>query len=334
MIRRGEYGKRAIAAKETYLLTILLSVLCWAVGYVGNLGFPMVEDAYDTPLWHKLCHIIPNKETAYGIGLLLMFGAAFLIQRMNYVVGLIREKTVLPFLFFVLFVSTNPDFFPLKPTSLGVFCLVLGVYELFLSYHNSETQVSAFNWALLIGIGSLFWVHIVWFVPLYWFGMYHLRSLGFRTFLASLLGFLTVYWFVLGWCVWQKDFTLFTASFPLLVQFKLMVITGSIWSWLTVCYSVLLTLIAAINILTQEYSDSLRTRENLSFLVIFSVWAILLYFLYDYASEEFLVTACIPMSILVAHFFTVRWNKWVRVLFYFTIVFFITVLFIRVWNNL
>ena len=333
MVRRGEYGKRIITAKETYVLTILLSIGCWAVGYFFNVGFPIEQDPYDMPLWRKFCEVIPNKETAYGIGMLLMFGAAFLIHRMNYVLGLIREKTMLAFLFFVLFISTNPDFFPLKSTSLGVLCLVLGVYELFLSYHNAETQTSAFNWAALIGIGSLFWIHIIWFLPLFWFGMYHLRSLGFKSFLASLLGFLMIYWFVLGWSVWQKDYTLFTQSFPILAKFKLMVITGGVWSWGTICYSAILVLIASANILTQEYSDSLRTRENLSFLIVFSAWSFLLYFLYDYASEEFLVTACIPASVLIAHFFTVKWNKWTRVLFYFTIMTFITVLFIRIWNN-
>ena len=35
--------------------------------------------------------------------------------------------------------------------------------------------------------------------------MYNFRSLTSRTFIASLLGVATVYWFLLGWCVWQRD---------------------------------------------------------------------------------------------------------------------------------
>lgn len=333
-MRKGEHGNRLIAGRQVYILAVLLSLVCWGVGYVGNIGFPLEPDSYDTPLWRKCCEVISSKETAYFIGILLMFSGAFLIHRMNYVLGLIREKTTLPFLFFVLFISTDPDFFPLKATSVGVVCLVLGMYALFQSYHDPENKSLAFNWAFLIGIGSIFWIHIVWFVPLFWFGMYHLRSLAFRSFMASVFGFLTVYWCMSGWCLWQNDFTPFTQTFPLLIQFKPMVIVGGVWSWVTVCYWVFLALIATVNILTREYSDSLRTRENLSFLVVFTIWAFLLYFLYDYASEEFLVTACIPASILVAHFFTVRWNKWVGALFYFTIAAFVAVLFMRVWNNL
>ena len=59
-----------------------------------------------------------------------MAGGAFLVHRVNYALMLIREKTLLPFLFYALLTSTNPDFFPLKSTSVGVFCLILA----FISY--------------------------------------------------------------------------------------------------------------------------------------------------------------------------------------------------------
>ena len=297
-----------------------------------GMGFPVALDAYDVPLWKTFCAWIPGPAAAYAIGLLLMFGGAFLIQRMNYVVGLIREKTALPFLFFVLLISTNPAFFPLKSTSVGVVCLVLGLYQLFLSYHNTATQGLAYNWALLIGAGSLFWIPILWFMPLFWFGMYQLRSLSFRTFGATLFGFLTVYWLVLGWCVWQHDFTWFTGSFPVLVRFRPAVAPVDVWHLVILAWTGLLVLAAAINIFTHEYSDSLRTRENLSFLVVFCGWTLVPYFLYD-SSEEFLVAACIPSSILMAHFFTVKWNKWVRGLFYLTIMAFMGFWWLEIWNN-
>jgi hypothetical protein len=73
----------------------------------------------------------------------LMFGGAFLLHRANYVLVLIREKTMLPFLFYVLFISTNPDFFPLKSTSVGVFCLILAIYQLFTTYHDPGAREKA-----------------------------------------------------------------------------------------------------------------------------------------------------------------------------------------------
>ena len=72
---------------------------------------------------------------------LLMAGGAFLVHRVNYALMLIREKTLLPFLFYALLTSTNPDFFPLKSTSVGVFCLILALYQLFTSYHDPTLRI-------------------------------------------------------------------------------------------------------------------------------------------------------------------------------------------------
>ena len=104
--------------------------------------------------------------------------------------------------------------------------------------------------------------------------------------------------------------------------------------WVGIIAIAILTAVSAINIITHEYEDVLRTRQFLSFLICMSVWAFALYFLYEQASEEFLETACIPSAILIAHFFTVMRGKIVFWTFYSTIVLFIVLLFLRLWNFL
>ena len=114
-----------------------------------------------------------------------MAGGAFLVHRVNYALMLIREKTLLPFLFYALLTSTNPDFFPLKSTSVGVFCLILALYQLFTSYHDPDATDKAYNASLISSIGSLLWIHILWFLPLFWLRMYNFRTLNIRTFVAA-----------------------------------------------------------------------------------------------------------------------------------------------------
>lgn len=329
MYRRGEYGKRIVAGKRTLLATLTVCILCWLAGYGEGTGFPLVPALGRTPLWNYICRSIPSKETAYLGGFFLTLGAAFLLHRIHYISGLIREKTVFPFLFFMLFISTNPDLLSLNPALPGIFCLILGTYRLFQSYHEEKSLKNSFDWAFLIGIGSLFWVQILWFTPLFWFGMYQMRSLGIRSFLSSVFGMLAVYWLALGWCVWQNDYSVFTQPFGSFFQFHPV---EKDWKLLAgTAYAALLTLVASLNILTHEHADNLRTREYLSFLIVFAIAAFLLYFAYDL--EEFLFVTAIPSSILVSHFFTVTWNRWTGGLFYCTILIFICILFIRLWWN-
>ncbi|MBQ4162655.1 MAG: hypothetical protein IJD84_07235 [Parabacteroides sp.] len=335
-ISPSRYDRRFDFSSLSVLIPILITCLsCWICSYFYSIGYPVHGDSSDTPLWNAICRSLPGKEFTYILGLILVIGGAFLLHRANYAVALIREKTLLPFLFYVLFISTNPDFFPLKSTSIGAFCLILAIYQLFISYHDPEARDKAYNAALLIGIGSLLWVHLLWFLPLFWIGMYNFRSLTLRTFLASILGVLTVYWFLFGWCVWMHDFTPFIIPFSKLFSLHFLATDGIVLlNWLSIIMIALFTLVSSLNIITHEVEDSLRSRQFLFFLIMLSVWAFGLYFFYKEVSEEFLEMACIPASILIAHFFTVMRGKIVLGAFWSMVVLLIVVFFVRVWNFL
>ena len=242
----NKYSRRFdFSAPPTFVPVLLACIACWVVSYLYSVGYPVYGEVSATPLWNTICQTLPGKEFTYIIGMTLMFGGAFLLHRANYVLVLIREKTMLPFLFYVLFISTNPDFFPLKSTSVGVFCLILAIYQLFTTYHDPGAREKAYSAALLIGIGSLLWVHLLWFLPLFWLGMYNFRSLTSRTFIASLLGVATVYWFLLGWCVWQRDFTLFNVPFSTLFKVRLLATDGIVLlDWISIMAIALLTVVA------------------------------------------------------------------------------------------
>lgn len=328
------YSRRNnISGPGTFVCILLACLACWVASYINSVGYPVYGEVTAPPLWNAICQMLPGKAFTYAIGMLLTLGGAFLLHRANYILVLIREKTLLPFLFYVLFISTNPDFLPLKSTSVGVFCLILAIYQLFSSYHDPTAKDKSYNAALLIGIGSLLWIHIVWFLPLFWLGMYNFRSLSLRTFLASLLGVGTVYWFLLSWCIWFGDFTPFAVPFGTLFRFNLLMPDGiGLFAWLWIIVLAGLTTASAVNIVTHEYEDVLRTRQFLSFLIIMAVYTFALYFLYEQVSEEFLETACIPAAILIAHFFTVMRKRMMLWTFYSAIVIFVALLFLRLWN--
>ncbi len=332
----NKYSRRFdFSAPPIFVPVLLACIVCWLVSYLYSVGYPVYGEVSATPLWNTICQALPGKGFTYIIGMAFMFGGAFLLHRANYVLVLIREKTMLPFLFYVLFISTNPDFFPLKSTSVGVFCLILAIYQLFTTYHDPEAREKAYSATLLIGIGSLLWVHLLWFLPLFWLGMYNFRSLTPRTFIASLLGVATVYWFLLGWCVWQRDFTLFSVPFSTLFKVRFLATDGIVLlDWISIMAIALLTVVASLNIVMHDTEDSLRSRQFLSFLIAMSIWAFGLYFLYEQVSEEFLETACVPASILIAHFFTVTRGKLVFWSFFATVAILIATLFIRIWNFL
>jgi hypothetical protein len=325
------YSKRySIDTPANYAILTGISLFFWIAGYVDSMGYPVYSDVSATPLWDRVCRLLPNKTVTYLIGFLLLAGGAFLIHRANYMLIIIREKTLMPFLFYLLFISSNANSFPLNSASLGVFCLILAFYQLFTSYHDSQSIRKTFNAAFFIGAGSLLWIHILWFLPVFWWGMYYFKSMSLRTFLASLTGVALVYWFLLGWCVWQHDFTPFSLPFASLLKMTFLNTGGiRLFDWLSIIYLLFLALITIINIVVHEYDDSLRTRQFLFFLILFGLTSFCLYFLYEQKSDEFLGVTCMPFSILLAHFFTTGKGRKRYWLYYFSVFLFILLTFIR-----
>ncbi|MDR3140822.1 MAG: hypothetical protein LBU37_03735 [Tannerellaceae bacterium] len=336
---KGRYSfqikQYTIDTPANYFFLLAVSLVFWIIGYVFSVGYPVYGNASSTPLWNMVCSLLPNKGATCLIGLLLTAGGAFLIHRANYVLVIIREKTFLPFLIYVLLVSSNPAFFPLKSISAGVFCLVLAMYQLFISYQDGQATDKAFNTALIIGAGSLFWVYTLWFFPLFWTGMYNFKTLNIRTFLASLIGLSTVYWFLLLWRFLRWDFTSFTVPFSALGNIDFLQVTGiGLIDWVIIIYLAFLTLIASLYIVTHEHDENIRTRQYLFFLIVFAILSFVLFFLYEQSSDEFLCIAYMPVSILLTHFFTVKKGKKRYRGFYLSFVVYIVLSFIRLWNFL
>jgi hypothetical protein len=210
--------------------------------------------------------------------------------------------------------------------------MLLAIYQLFISYHDTSSTANAFKMSLLIAAGSLLWTPVLWFLPLFWIGMYNFRCLALKTFMASVLGGMVVYWFVLGWAVWKMDFSVFTIPFDSLLPFDFIYSRGRWTNWLSLACTVILAVIAFINIRTHEYEDSLRSRQFLSFMMLFLIWALILAGICGNYGREFIHLANMPVAVLYAHFFTARRNRYTFWLFLFTTVFYPLLFFLQLWN--
>jgi hypothetical protein len=335
--RYSNYSHRKNRQSPLIITGLAIICLCsWFVGYLFSVGYPIPTKESDTPLWVALCSLLSGKEVVYIAGGLLTMVGAFLLHRANYTLALIKEKTYLPFFLYIFFISANPDFFPLNPASIGIVFIIASLYLLFLSYHDSEARKLAYNTALILSTGSLLWAHILCFFPLFWYGMYLFRTLTLRTFLASLLGLATVYWLLLGWSVWQDDFSFFTALSDKFADVQILTLSSvSILNWVEIIIVGVLNFVATINIIKNSHNENQRTRQYLQFLMILGVWSFSLFFLFEQSANEFLQIACISSAILVTHFFKLMQRRTLTTwTLYIIILIFISILFLRLWSFL
>jgi hypothetical protein len=308
-------------------MTFVICLSSLAVAYHYSVGYPVAAGKEVTPLWRFLSSLITDNLFANLLGVFLLLVVALMQQRVNYYMAVIRSKTKLPFLLFFLLYSTNMEFMPVCPASIAMLFFIPALFELFKSSERMEAA-RAFNATAMIGIGSLVWVHLLWFVPVYWYGMYLFNLLGMKNLLASILGVLTIYSFALGWCIWTHDFT---ALFALFAQMTDAGVSLSRFQW-PVASCVLLLLYLSVYVRFQGFIGSLRMRKMLSFLVFFAIYAFVLLVAYSRQFlSGFLYFFYMPASLLLAVYFSRKQGAFAFLLYYIFLMYLFLSALIQIW---
>ena len=322
-----------ISSLPNLLFTLLICAVCWYAGYDNWIGFPVKSDSGTSLLWHAVCDLLTDKNNTYFAGFTLLFLAAALLQRFNFRFVIFQGKTTLPFLLFLILNSVNPFFFPIRPVSIAIFPVIFAMFELFGSYQNPMATGRMFNVMFYLGMGSLICPYLLWFIPVFWIGMYQFRILTVRTFSASLLGGFTVFLFVLGWCVWKHDFGIFINIALCLSDIHIAFTNESLLTeWPKPICIFIFMLVLLFRISSQESEKSIRTRHFLSFLFMFGFSSFFLALIYASTFVDFECVCYLSASIIASYSFSGKYGIASFLLYYLVIAMLIILLFIRLWN--
>jgi hypothetical protein len=316
------------------VFTLLICIACWGIGYYYTIGYPVQSGVDSSFLWNAICRILPaGINHLYIMGFfLLCLGAAFL-QRFNFLFVIIKEKTTLPFLLFLLLNSVNPGFYPIRPISFALFLLLLAMFELYGSYQNPKAISRMFNVMVYLSAGSLVWPNLLWFVPVFGIGMYKFRILNRHTFASSMLGFFTTIWFVLGWSVWKHDFAVFENFVQCITDIRIIFSQESwLMEWLAPLCVFIFMIGAYIHISLRKHENTIRSRNFLSLLLIFGIVSFVLSLCYASSLDDFLCVFYLSASLILSYFLSGKYGFVAFLLYYLPAMLFILLLLVRLWN--
>ena len=325
--------KRTLSGWPAMFTTFSICLLCWGAGCIFSTGIPLAADSVVLPFWDIVCAWLDNRYTGYLFGFLLMLLTAFIIQRISDIEVLISERTQLVFLFFVLLTSTNVALLPFGSVTIVLLCLVFMINELFTAYQLPDATGKMFNAGVLLGVAGLFMPQVLWFLPLLWIGMYQFLSLNYRSFMASLIGVMIIYWFVLAWCVWRSDFSMFSAMYVSLADFEFLGFVRPFLLYKAGFAGIILFLIPVLfHVKSDAVNNRIRVRKILSFLLNMSIWSLILTCLYGGSADSFLAILYLPASVLNAYFFENMNNRFRLWLYYFILALCVFSFVTRLWN--
>ena len=151
----------------------------------------MAKGRFTFPVAILIClllRIITGNEWQDVINLLVCALTAYLLIEINTAFTLIRTRSTLHVSFYV-FLSTACLF--LHSFQYAVFApltFLIAISQLFSSYESPYPAGSIFHAFFFIGLGSLLFPQLLYFVPLFYLGMISFRSLSLKSFFAGLTG--------------------------------------------------------------------------------------------------------------------------------------------------
>lgn len=241
---------------------------------------------------------------------------AYLIFKINKRYAIIRTRTFLPILFYTLFILTWKSGHQLVYPHLSLTLFLFTILLIFDTYKNRKAVIPIFWASLFIAIISIINPIFLFLMIILWLGMIMLQSFSFRTFLASLIAL------VIPW-IFYIVYQLYTST-EIVVFDKLITILDVelITDWLNLPEKIylliigVLYLVALIGFYANLLKDSIRTRQNINYLVLSLMLMLIFTFVFPFSLPIFIPFIAFFMAYLFAHLFTLNYSLFYTILFY------------------
>lgn len=256
------------------------------------------------------------KSISFFTSLLITFFNGFLLAQLNNKYTLIRNRTFLPVLIYLLMISVWIMIQNLVCVHMATLLFLLSLFMILGVYRNRQASAAAFSGSFLISLAGFFVFPFTFLIPVYWIGLIQMRGFSLKTFLASVFGFINpwilyfaVKYYVQPDLLWLNNLatlpvlglTILNESPVDLIYFVLLIVTG---------------LLTTRGLMSEMNKDSLQTRSYLIFLMtlLVSVFVLTLFMPLQYRLLKPVVAAV--FAILISHPLSLKFNNFNAIIFY------------------
>lgn len=303
---------------SVFTVIILVGIASWIVTFINPYAANGFEN-YQMPLYTLITYYIPaqtflSKLFAF---LMIVINSIFLIQ-LNARFNLIKNRTYLPTLFYILICSGLSCLHGINPAAYSSFFIILSVSKLFASA-EVNTLDNLFKSGFFVSIAALFYLPSVTIIALLFIGIAILNIRGLRPWLSAIAGFATPLFFTFCYYYFFTDsptilFSLATNSFNFtpLYTFASLGIAYHIFAG----FLILLVLISITFLLRAMGMQKIIIRKyyNILLWLLFGTLGVMLFSVGT--SIEIIIILAIPLSFILSFFFNFSRNRfWSELLF-------------------
>ena len=287
-----------------FLLIPIVVLGLWFRSYIHPAFFPFFPGEDKMFLYRPIAQLLEKSALASNlVAMVLVIVLAFLILRLNTAYAFIRIRTFLPSNIFVLTVSGLLTLHTLHPVYFGLLFLLLGVDRIFQSYDKHKFHSSAFDAGFFIGLGSLFYLNLVFYFPIIWIGFVLIKkSPEWRNFVLPLLGLLVPWLFAWSYYFLTGQMPDFNHTIAVNFNFENNFLRGNVELQFYLGFLTILTLLGSVFLLNQYDEKKISTRKYFQIFFLIFLISFVLLLVVPAVSQEILVIMALPLTVLISNY--------------------------------
>ncbi len=261
--------------------------------------------------------------------------STFVMMEINNGNALIRIYSRMVSSSFLLMLSACVFLLPSLNVMVSTLSYVLFILFFFHTYQEKQSPGKVFHAFLFLGITSIFFVQILFFVPFLWILMtLNLMAMSHRNFWASVIGLITPYWFTIPYWLLTEDFNTIVNHFTQIIEFQPLVQYEelSVNQLATFAFVVLATLIGIIHFLRKSYMDKIRTRMLYTIFIVLTMLILIFMVLQTQHFDILLALLIVHVSPLIAHYLALTRTRITNISFIILIVAWIALTAYNLWS--
>lgn len=271
-------------------------------GYVGMPFYSLVFGAIHTvPLIDRI------------VALLLLWLLGYLLVRLGISYVLLEHRSLMPGLFLFLFSAALPATQQVSPALVGAIFFLLAFHTFFNIHDKPPDTLLAFSGSLVMALGCMFYLKLIWFVPLIWISLATLRSVSMRELIYPLVAMFLMFLFIFTW-YWgvRNDAEGFVILMRENLAFKSAYQPYHFSTYIYLGYLLILIILASIYMVNRFQVR--KTAAQLIYQTMFYTYlvAILFFFLISRFEPTSLIYIGFPLSFILANYFHRRKNSWMH----------------------
>jgi hypothetical protein len=242
-----------------------------------------------------------------------LFAATIMMVFLNNRYSLIRVYSRMVSCSYLVLMTMACFLFPSIHGAIVELAFIAASMFLFNAYQDPRGTGSVFYAFAMIGISSIFFVQILYYVPILWFILAtNILALSARTIAASIIGLIVPYWFMAGYYAAQGNIQPFIDHFCALAKFGKLFDYSIINSHqaVTFVFIALLGITGIIHFLRNSYNDKIKTRMLYESFIAIEIATMVFTILQPQHFDFLLRILIICTSTLIGHFIALT-HTWV-----------------------